>query len=97
MAHPMSLYIALGRLPDFLKALKDRGLAGLEAWHPLAKASTCQRLEQLGKSLDLYITEGSDYHGSIWSNRKLGCSNRGRNINDTVLESIPELFSAVSA
>jgi predicted metal-dependent phosphoesterase TrpH len=93
LAHPMSLYVAWGRLPDLVKSLKDRGLMGIEAWHPIAKSSSCRRLESLGRSLGLYITEGSDYHGSARPERKLGCSNRGRAINDAVLEAIPELLA----
>jgi predicted metal-dependent phosphoesterase TrpH len=93
LAHPMSLYIAWGRLPKLIKILKEQGLMGIEAWHPLAKPSACRRLEALGKSLGLYITEGSDYHGSIRPERKLGISSEGRIINDAVLEVIPELYS----
>jgi len=92
LAHPISLYIAWGRLPDLVKNLKDRGLMGLEAWHPLAKRNSCRRLESLAKSLDLYITEGSDFHGSLSPDRKLGYSSKGRRISETVLEAIPELI-----
>ena len=92
LAHPISLFIAWGRLPDLIKALKNQGLMGLEAWHPTAKAGSCRRLEALGKDLGLYITEGSDFHGSVRPDRKLGHSSRGRKINDAVMEAIPELF-----
>jgi predicted metal-dependent phosphoesterase TrpH len=91
LAHPISLYIAWGRLPDLIKILKDRGLMGLEAWHPTAKSGSCRRLEALAKSLGLYITEGSDFHGSVRPDRKLGYSSRGRKIEDAILEAIPEL------
>jgi predicted metal-dependent phosphoesterase TrpH len=91
LAHPMSLYVAWGRLPDLVKVLKAGGLMGIEAWHPTAKAMSCRRLEALGRALGLYITEGSDFHGAIRPDRKLGCSNRGREISDAILEAIPEL------
>jgi predicted metal-dependent phosphoesterase TrpH len=91
LAHPMSLYVAWGRLPDLIQALKARGLMGLEAWHPTAKARSCRRLEELGRQLGLYITEGSDFHGFIRPERTLGCSGAGRTIEDAVLEAIPEL------
>ena len=91
LAHPMSLYVAWGRLPDLVKALKARGLMGIEAWHPTAKAMSCRRIEALGKKLGLYITEGSDFHGAIRPDRKLGCSNRGREISGAILEAIPGL------
>jgi predicted metal-dependent phosphoesterase TrpH len=91
LAHPMSLYMAWGRLPDFIKLLKNRGLLGIEAWHPAARAGSCRRLEELGKTLGLYITEGSDFHGSASPDRKLGYSHRGRSISGAILEVIPEL------
>lgn len=93
LAHPMSLYIAWGRLPDFVRDLRDRGLDGLEAWHPTAKSRSCKRLEALGRSLGLYVTEGSDFHGTARPDRKLGHSTGDRKIADSVLEAIPELYS----
>ena len=95
LAHPMSLYVAWGRLPDLLQALKDRGLMGIEAWHPTAKSGACRRLEQLSRRLGLYPTEGSDFHSAARSDRKLGCSHKGREIRDSVLEAIPELYHSV--
>ena len=94
LAHPISLYVAWGRLPDLIKILKDLGLMGLEAWHPTAKPGSCRRLEALGKSLGLYITEGSDFHGLVRPDRRLGYSSKGRKIDDAVLEAIPELAQA---
>ena len=91
LAHPISLFIAWGRLPDLIKTLKDRGLMGLEAWHPTAKPGSCRRLEALAKSLELYVTEGSDFHGSVRPERRLGCSSKGRKIDNAILEAIPEL------
>jgi predicted metal-dependent phosphoesterase TrpH len=93
LAHPISLYVAWGRLPDFISALKDRGLMGLEAWHPTAKSGSCRRLEALAKSLGLYITEGSDFHGAVRPDRRLGFSGKGRKISDEILAAIPELCS----
>jgi len=91
LAHPISLFVAWGRLPNLVKTLKDMGLMGLEAWHPTAKQSACRRLEALGKSLGLYITEGSDFHGSLRPDRMLGYSGKDRKISETVLQAIPEL------
>jgi predicted metal-dependent phosphoesterase TrpH len=91
LAHPISLYVAWGRLPDLIKTLKDMGLMGLEAWHPTAKPGSCRRLEDLARTLGLYITEGSDFHGSARPDRRLGHSSKGRKIDDAILEAIPEL------
>ncbi|GHV90068.1 phosphatase [Spirochaetia bacterium] len=91
LAHPMSLYVAWGRLPDLIRDLKDKGLAGIEAWHPTAKVRACRRLEELGKELGLYITAGSDFHGEARPDRKLGITAGGRKIEDAALAAIPEL------
>jgi len=91
LAHPMSLFVAWGRLPALLAELKDRGLLGLEAWHPTAKPRHCYRLEEAGRRLGLYITEGSDFHGETRPDRKLGYSGRGRKISAELLEAMPEL------
>jgi predicted metal-dependent phosphoesterase TrpH len=89
LAHPMSLYVAWGRLPGLFALLRERGLDGIEAWHPTAKPKTCKRLEELGRSLGLLITAGSDFHGSARIDRKLGYTAGDRAIEDRFLEGIP--------
>jgi sugar phosphate isomerase/epimerase len=87
----MSLYVGWGRLPAFIADLADQGLAGIEAWHPTAKVRSCKRLEELGKSLGLYITAGSDFHGESRPDRKLGLTAGDRKIEETLLDAIPPL------
>jgi len=91
LAHPMSLYIAWGKLPDLIKSFKEKGLDGIEAWHPSAKVSSCKRLEELAKNLGLYITAGSDFHGEVRKDRKLGFTAGRRKISESYLEDIPVL------
>ena len=93
LAHPMSLYIAWGRLPDLIKDLKQKGLDGLEAWHPAAKASACKRLEELGRKLALIITAGSDFHGEARPDRKLGITAGGKKISESFLEGIQVIWA----
>jgi predicted metal-dependent phosphoesterase TrpH len=91
LAHPLSLYVAWGRLPDLIRELASLGLDGIEAWHPTTKVRSCRRLENLGKELGLRITEGSDFHGESRPDRKLGLTAGGRKIDEAVLAAIPEL------
>jgi predicted metal-dependent phosphoesterase TrpH len=91
LAHPLSLYVSWGRLPDLIRELAARGLDGIEAWHPTAKPRACRRFERLGKELGLRITWGSDFHGESRSGRRLGHSAGGRRIDEAVLDAIPEL------
>ena len=87
LAHPMSLYVAWGRLPALIQSLQERGLDGLEAWHPTAKVSACRRLEGLAKRLGLMVTAGSDFHGEARADRKLGITAGGRKIDNAFIGS----------
>jgi predicted metal-dependent phosphoesterase TrpH len=91
LAHPMSLYVSLNRLPALFEDLKNRGLAGVEAWHPTAKPRECRRLEEISRNLGLYVSAGSDFHGKARPDRVLGHSCAGRRIEDSILEAMPEL------
>jgi len=89
LAHPMSLYLSWGKLPDLIRVWKDAGLDGLEAWHPTTKVRACERLESLGRSLGMLVTAGSDFHGGTRPERKLGITSGGRTIDDRYMEGIP--------
>jgi predicted metal-dependent phosphoesterase TrpH len=91
LAHPMSLYVAWGRLPDLVGRLRELGLDGIEAWHPTAKPGVCKRLDGLGRSFHLYVTAGSDFHGSARPERALGYTAGGRKIDNVFLADIPPL------
>ena len=83
VAHPMSLYLSWGRLPDFLKDCYEKGVAGIEAFHPGARVTECLRLEELGRKIGFIITAGSDFHGEkIRADRKLGHTCGGKKIDD---------------
>ncbi|MDR2551769.1 MAG: PHP domain-containing protein [Treponema sp.] len=88
LAHPMSLYVSWGRLPAFLETLKEKGLDGLEAWHPTAGVKDCKRLEETGRNLELCITAGSDFHGSARPDRRLGYTSGNRKIEDRFMEEL---------
>ena len=83
VAHPMSLYLSWGRLPDFLKDCYEKGVMGIEAFHPGARVTECLRLEELGRKIGFIITAGSDFHGEkIRSDRRLGHTAGGKKIDD---------------
>ncbi len=83
LAHPMSLYLSWGRLPDFLKDCYEKGIVGIEAFHPGARVTECLRLEELSRKLGFIITAGSDFHGEkIRADRKLGHTCGGKKIDD---------------
>jgi len=90
LAHPKSLHVSWGRLPTLLAFLKEKGLDGVEAWHPAATVQFCKRLEELGRSLGLCITAGSDYHGSARPERKLGYTAGGRMIGEEYAQMVTD-------
>jgi predicted metal-dependent phosphoesterase TrpH len=86
LAHPMSLYVSWGKLPDLLLNLKERGLDGIEAWHPIAKVSSCRKLNDLGRKHGLFISAGSDFHGDNAPDRRLGLTAGGEKITGDLLD-----------
>ena len=93
IAHPMSLYLSWGKLPDALQDFYERGVMGLEAFHPGARVTECLRLEELGQKLGYFITAGSDFHGEkIRADRKLGVTCGGRKIEDDIWEKIKDIL-----
>ena len=93
LAHPMSLYLSWGKLPDALLNYYERGIEGLEAFHPGARVTECLRLEELAHKIGYYVTAGSDFHGEkIRSDRKLGYTCGGKKIEDKSWEDIKEIL-----
>jgi predicted metal-dependent phosphoesterase TrpH len=88
LAHPLSLHLAWGKLPDYLAGLNTQGLDGIEAWHSAATVHKCKRLDELARRLGLKVSAGSDFHGTLRRDRKLGYSAGGKRIPDTILEQL---------
>ena len=83
LAHPLSLYVSWGKMKSVLFELKERGIVGIEAYHPGARLADCIKLEALGKELGFCITAGSDYHGEkVRKDRHLGFTAGNRIIED---------------
>ncbi len=96
LAHPMSLYLSWGKMPDALKDFHERGVEGLEAFHPGARVTECLRLEELAKQFGYFITAGSDFHGEkIRSDRHLGHTCGDRKIDDSIWENIKEYLGVI--
>jgi len=82
LAHPLSLYVSWGSLPGLIQDFRDKGIAGLEAWHPGARIAECERLEKLALGLGMCVTAGSDFHGVARPDRKIGKTAGKRVIDD---------------
>lgn len=83
LAHPMSLYLSWGKMYEIFADFYERGIGGLEAFHPGARMTECLRLEELARKIGFFITAGSDFHGEkIRADRKLGHTCRNLKIED---------------
>ena len=75
LAHPG--LIAGGVFNDILPRLKDWGFWGIEAYHPTHTDGQCRIFECAAQTHGLYVTAGSDFHGSIKSGVEVGHEQRG--------------------
>lgn len=92
MAHPLSIYVSWGKIFPVMQDLKERGIVGLEAYHPGARVGSCIRLEELARELGFIVTAGSDYHGeAVRADRKIGHTCGGRKIDDRFWEELKNL------
>lgn len=83
LAHPMSLYLSWGKMPEVFQKYYEQGIQGIEAFHPGARVTECLRLEELGRKIGFFITAGSDFHGEkIRTDRRLGHTCGGKKIDD---------------
>jgi len=85
IAHPMSLWISWGRLGRYISEWKELGLDGIEALHSGASKREAVRLKDLASENDMFITGGSDFHGSGRPDRRLGYGPSGNPLDDDML------------
>jgi len=72
LAHPVTLQQTEEELENYLKELKELGLAGIEAYYTEHTRGFTNFLLSLAKKLDLLVTGGSDFHGENKPDIKLG-------------------------
>jgi hypothetical protein len=89
VAHPVSLGLRGPALRTHLTTCRDRGVGGIEAWHPNHTVKESRRFEKLALGLGMIATGGSDFHGDHLPQRRLGFTAGGRAIPDSILASLP--------
>jgi 3',5'-nucleoside bisphosphate phosphatase len=88
VAHPLSLFVSWGRLAKLMDEWKELGVDGIEAFHPTAKISQCRRVDKMARERGFRVTAGSDFHGAIRPERKLGRTAGNLVIGDEYLKEI---------
>jgi len=85
IAHPMSLFASWKRLSSLFDEWKVLGVDGIEAWHPTARLVECRRLDEMAKAKGFRVSAGSDYHGAVRPDRRLGHTVDNKAIGDEFL------------
>ncbi len=88
LAHPGLMRMDRTQEKSFLKELKDMGLWGIEAYYSKHSKEQTAYYLALAKELDLVVSGGSDFHGSIKPDIFLGRGHGRMCIPCEVLESI---------
>ena len=72
LAHPMLYKMNLERIESVIVMLKGYGLQGIEAIYSLNRPEDDAALLKIAKRQGMYITGGSDFHGSIKPDISIG-------------------------
>ncbi|TVM18879.1 phosphatase [Oceanidesulfovibrio indonesiensis] len=88
LAHPYQIGLGKDELASLILELKEMGLDAIEAYYSEHSPSQTRSFLELAKRLDLGVSGGSDFHGPIKPDIKLG-TGRGRlDIPYAVLEDL---------
>ncbi|MBV8820294.1 MAG: PHP domain-containing protein [Acidobacteriaceae bacterium] len=78
VAHPIRLgYRDRQQEEDAIGAMRDAGLEGIEVYHSDQGVTDSNRYLALARKYDLAVTGGSDFHGAVKPNVKLGSGVHG--------------------
>jgi hypothetical protein len=88
VAHPLSLFVSWGRLASLMDEWKELGIDGIEAYHPAARIGQCRRLERMARERGFLVSAGSDFHGSLRPERRLGRTAGNLEIDDRYLDEL---------
>ena len=72
IAHPGQMKLTGNRLRHLIRQLQPYGLNGLEVLHPSHSPHQVQAFERICAETDLCMTGGTDFHGALTPDLKLG-------------------------
>lgn len=88
LAHPLLYHLGYSQIDELIIYLKTLGLKGIEAYHSSNNSYESDRLRSLALKHELFISGGSDFHGIVKPNIKLGVGRGGMKIPKKLLENI---------
>lgn len=88
LAHPFTLRLSDAALGGLLQELQIAGLAGMECYYSEHSAALTATYLALAEQFDLVPTGGSDFHGDLSPNIRLGTGFGGLNVPDEALPAL---------
>ncbi len=89
LAHPGLLTVALpSRISDLIGALADMGLGGLEVYYPGHDGNQFAAFFELARVHNLVVTGGTDFHGEVNPDIRLGTGRGNFNVPFSVYENL---------
>lgn len=88
LAHPLLYKLDDERLKSIISYLKGKGLLGIEGIYSLNRPEDDRKLYKIAKNYDLFITGGSDFHGSNKPNIDLGTGKGNLRVDKNILNHV---------
>ena len=97
IAHPGIIRTDAAGLEHLVREAARAGLAGLEVLYPLHDEATVARLTGLAERYGLVPTGGSDYHGTVKPDIRLGVASGGEPVPDELLVGLDRIAAVARA
>ncbi len=91
LAHPLLYHFGYTQIEELLIYLKSLGLKGVEAYHSSNNRFECEKIRSLATKHGLAISGGSDFHGVVKPNIRMGVGRGGMKVKSELLKQIKEL------
>jgi len=88
LAHPFTLELNRGALREYVSGLAGRGLGGIEVRYSEHSSSQVAQYTALADEFDLAPTGGSDFHGQVNPEIKIGTGFGSLNVPDACVEAL---------
>lgn len=94
LAHPLTLGLGPDALRETVKSLIPHGLGGIEVYYAEHSSAQTAQLRRLAKDLGLLLTGGSDYHGTLNPDVRLGKGFGGLRVPDDLVAPLVRALSS---
>ena len=72
LAHPLLYHFGYAQIEELLEYLKEYGLKGVEAYHSSNNRYESEKLSAIARKHELKVSGGTDFHGVVKPNIKIG-------------------------